>query len=607
MGFSPDRAQYALNQTQSGEDVQAAVNVLLNQAHGANKTRSKAKDAPQRRRRSSATHRPVRPPPDATDIPPWLNGTTRSSSRPGAKGPSDDGKDFAQQASVIGSSVWKSANSLWKTGQKRMAKAVADFQQEGDSSQPRWMREGLPEPSSTEGTKSAVGEAQGTNEAAMLDAPRQQPTPRHRSHHTEDRSRSSPPTRPDSTPSSAVQHVSVPQPRPQSARAGPAPRSVQRINRQAIEDETAQAYVSPARRRKQQQPALESKSQAEARSKESLDIFSADPVPLPTRSYKSPSVHQSTLSVPSKPIAQPRSAPSVPSSTLETSHRYRKTGTEAFKLGDYIAAQSNYSSALKVLPPSHPITIILRCNRAITSLKSGDAKAAVADADAALQTIGPSGGEGESILLATGEEEKSMREFYGKALMRKAEALEYMERWPEAAKIWKDAVQAGVGGAVAIQGRNRCEKASSEGKQVNSSAMRSAPATKAKPTVKPRHRPSAMANFSGASGGDSEAVKRLRAAEAAAARATDEAFALNDAVEGRISAWKGGKADNLRALLASLDIILWADAGWKKVGMSDLVLPNKVKIIYMKAIAKVHPDKVRRAPRIRQTYANEGF
>ncbi|KAH0395924.1 hypothetical protein KCU89_g9828, partial [Aureobasidium melanogenum] len=48
----------------------------------------------------------------------------------------------------------------------------------------------------------------------------------------------------------------------------------------------------------------------------------------------------------------------------------------------------------------------------------------------------------------------------------------------------------------------------------------------------------------------------------------------------------------LRALLGSLDTVLWPEAGWKKVNMSDLIMPNKVKIVYMKAIAKVHPDKI---------------
>jgi hypothetical protein len=37
---------------------------------------------------------------------------------------------------------------------------------------------------------------------------------------------------------------------------------------------------------------------------------------------------------------------------------------------------------------------------------------------------------------------------------------------------------------------------------------------------------------------------------------------------------------------------MWEGAGWKKVGMHELVQNNKVKIHYMKAIGKTHPDKV---------------
>jgi hypothetical protein len=84
----------------------------------------------------------------------------------------------------------------------------------------------------------------------------------------------------------------------------------------------------------------------------------------------------------------------------------------------------------------------------------------------------------------------------------------------------------------------------------------------------------------------------MKAANAAAEKADDEKFALTDQVDAKLITWKGSKTDNLRALLGSLDKVLWEDAGWKKVNMGDLVMPNKVKIIYMKAIAKVHPDKV---------------
>ena len=73
----------------------------------------------------------------------------------------------------------------------------------------------------------------------------------------------------------------------------------------------------------------------------------------------------------------------------------------------------------------------------------------MSDADAALGLIGPSRGDGESIDLGAGEGggKKDMKEFWGKALMRKAEALEQMEKWKEGADVWKSCVEAGVGGA----------------------------------------------------------------------------------------------------------------------------------------------------------------
>jgi hypothetical protein len=209
---------------------------------------------------------------------------------------------------------------------------------------------------------------------------------------------------------------------------------------------------------------------------------------------------------------------------------------------------------------------------------------AVSDADQALSLIGPSQGVGESIDLGAGEGLKDMREFYGKALMRKAEALEHMEKWSDAAAVWRDAISAGVGGAVCLRGRDRCEKAA---------APKPAPKPASAPKPKPAARP--PPTRSNAPAKSTEAVQKLRAQNAAADKADDERFALTDQVDARLSAWRGGKTDNLRALLQSLDQVLWESAGWKKVGMSDLVMPNKVKIIYMKAIAKVHPDKVSRS------------
>jgi hypothetical protein len=180
-----------------------------------------------------------------------------------------------------------------------------------------------------------------------------------------------------------------------------------------------------------------------------------------------------------------------------------------------------------------------------------------------------------------------MKEFWGKALMRKAEALEQMEKWREASEVWKSCVEGGVGGATAIQGRSRCEKA----------LVPKPAATPRTSTPRPVPKPKASAlSDLGPSVPNSKAVERLKAANKAAEAADDEKFALADQVDAKISAWRDGKRDNLRALIGSLDLVMWEGSGWKKVGMHELITNGKVKINYMKAIGRCHPDKVRLSP-----------
>jgi len=226
-------------------------------------------------------------------------------------------------------------------------------------------------------------------------------------------------------------------------------------------------------------------------------------------------------------------------------------------------------------------------------LKVGEPKSAISDADKAIAVIGISKGESETIDFGTGDSPKPMRDYYGKALMRKAEALEQMEKWSDAAVVWREAVEGGHGGATAIQGRARSEKAATP------AATNPKPAAAArKPGVAAATSSSAATNRAAAASkkasaqAQAAAVSRLRAANAAADKADDERFQLGDSVDARIQAWKGGKEGNLRALLGSLENALWEGSGWKKISMADLVLPGKVKIQYMKGIAKVHPDKV---------------
>lgn len=229
--------------------------------------------------------------------------------------------------------------------------------------------------------------------------------------------------------------------------------------------------------------------------------------------------------------------------------------------------------------------IVLLTNRALTSLKTGDTDQAITDADEALALIGPTNGKDETVPVRGEDgrdEPRSMTELYGKALTRKAEALEQREKWAPAASVWQQCVEAGVGGATAIRGRQRCQNAlAPKPPQAASKPARPAPS-------KASSRPSAPS----APQKSSEAVTRLREANEAAAREDDEKFALSEKVDAKVSAWRDGKRDNLRGLIASLDQVLWENSGWKKVGLHELVMANKVKISYMKAIGKTHPDKV---------------
>jgi hypothetical protein len=64
-------------------------------------------------------------------------------------------------------------------------------------------------------------------------------------------------------------------------------------------------------------------------------------------------------------------------------------------------------------------------------------------------------------------------------------------------------------------------------------------------------------------------------------------------LEPKIKAWseEHGKKKQLRALLGSLQLILWPGADWKAVSLGDILDNSKCKRCYHKASRVVHPDK----------------
>ncbi|KAI0525480.1 hypothetical protein F5B22DRAFT_658318 [Xylaria bambusicola] len=569
MGFTAENARRGLTESGAGVNVQAAVSWLLEDAHKQARNQQRVRDASEDVGRTGSRSRDNRGAAWARDgedrpVPP-----RRDTQSPAQM------DDISRKAAAMGSSFFKTANSLWKTGQKQVQKAVADFQQDGgDPSQPKWMRSAQQDRTVPRGREAQNA----TDEALMLESgrrPEKQTHQRDFSQHKASREHAPTlPTRPSG-------QSDAPRWQQTAAPGSIDPRT--RLKKQMAEEESAQAYVSPARRKK-------ATPQPTQRIEPDNNLLFDSSAPssnrvTPQRSPQRSPAPKSTSQNISKPIstrppAPSRNIPTVSSSVLQTSARHRLDGTAHFKRGDYDAAHTAYTNSLSGIPQNHPICIVILTNRALTSLKTGSPKQAVSDADSAIAIIGPSHGEGENVALPDGEL-RDMKELYGKALSRKAEALEQMEKWADAGNVWQLCVEAGVGGPNAVAGRQRCQKAL---------APKPKPTPRPVQAPKPRPKPSAISDLGPQQ--NSEAVQRLREANKAAEAADDEKFALGEKVDARIAAWRDGKRDNLRALLGSLDQVLWENSGWKKVGLHELVIANKVKIHYMKAIAKCHPDKL---------------
>lgn len=81
---------------------------------------------------------------------------------------------------------------------------------------------------------------------------------------------------------------------------------------------------------------------------------------------------------------------------------------------------------------------------------------------------------------------------------------------------------------------------------------------------------------------------------------------LAETVDAEIKRWATGKEGNLRALLSTLQYILWPESGWQPVSLTDVITAASVKKVYRKATLCVHPDKVQqKGATIQQKYIAE--
>jgi tetratricopeptide (TPR) repeat protein len=546
MGYSIDQARVALAATDTGEDVQVAMEILLSggiDAIPASSQRSAqlnahddgwGEEAPRRRFNydedddSSNSRLPPRRQTDEPRRPSMAR--TNSSSR---DTPQDSYQQQADkiitQASEIGLSVFNRANALWKQGKEQAKKAYEERAanlRAGPSTavpngKPRWMQE-----HSEREESSTTSRRQDMSTFKDDDLPSDQ---------------------------IAEQSKAAPRrPKPQNERQ-PAQPPVGDL----FSDTAPKVYRSPYRR--------------------DPPVASSLPSTPPRR--------------PPSPVAlvQRKTIPAS-SSAISSSNRHKNSGTEMFKLGRYAEAETSYSAAISELPDGHLLIIPLLNNRAISRIKTGNTTGAVEDCTTVIDMIGAKYHPTKEAKITQEDHGAgvNLSESLVKAWRRRAEAYEAKEKWDLARQDWEAIIAVDFSGATrrdAITGAARC-------RQVASASQRTeAPNTAPKPKPKPKPVPS-RPPLRGPTP-PSEALTRLKQANQDAEAEDQERHALKDSVDARLIAWKGGKETNIRALISSLDTVLWPELGWQKVTMAELLTPNQVKIRYTKAIAKLHPDKVR--------------
>ncbi|RPD81347.1 hypothetical protein L226DRAFT_499569 [Lentinus tigrinus ALCF2SS1-7] len=571
MGFSIQQAKVALAATDSGLDVQAALETLLSNGAGASspapeqerQRRPQRETGHERYYSSDEENVPSRPPqhPPARASPQSQPRAARE--RPGRDGQALTGDnarnlqgqadELIAQASKIGLSMFNRANALFKEGKERAMRAyeersaAAAAAAAGSSRQntgevarrngrPKWMQDAAEDEHVSSPTQNGGGFKDHDDDDDLHHAPARpqakQPPPRAQE-----------PPQPAETPLSRMKVGNL------------------------FSDDAPTVYVSPFRRK----------------------------TPARTQATETPSPAPAAASRPTPPSA-PSPAPliqrqtvSASQSAIAASAQQKAAGTEKFKLGQYGEAETFYSAAIAALPDKHLLLIPLYNNRALTRLKNGDAAGAIEDCTVVIDLIGPAYHPSKEAKVTREDEGASvdLADALIKAWRRRAEAYEGKEKWELAKQDWESIAGsefAGKARTEAFTGISRCRRMLNA--NVDAAAPARPPAAKSRPASA---RPIVRSRVPTP---PSEALNRVREANVAAEAEDQEKHELKDTVDARLMAWRAGKENNIRALIASLDTVLWPELGWQKVGIHELVSPSQVKIRYTKAIAKLHPDKL---------------
>ncbi|KAF7729660.1 hypothetical protein EC973_004033 [Apophysomyces ossiformis] len=376
----------------------------------------------------------------------------------------------------------------------------------------------------------------------------------------------------------------------------------EQLRRKQMEEKRRMQEQQEIRRRQQEKQAMARKEQ-QKQQEEEVYVSPSRRRGIPSSGRSTPQVITEQKPTRPQPKRNERTRPLVQASpeALSIANAERQRGNEQYKLGQFGDAEASYSRAIEALPSGHDHLVLLSNNRALARLKIGEHKKCISDCDIAIE-MARSGGDGssESAGITIQWQEQIV-----KALHRKGEALEHLEKYKEALRVYEEL--RGLEGnqnAKLNHALTRCRKA------IAPDVPKKKPAVPAKATSPPK-KDNIHAIFEPALASqeinNSKAVAEMRAMASQQEAEEVERLEKVDAVNAKLLQWKAGKEQNLRALLATLDMLLWPGAQWSGTQMSELINPKRCKIIYLKAIGKVHPDKLPSSVTVEQRMLASGI
>lgn len=611
MGFSPAQAKQALAQTDTGANVQAALDLLVGNHESSQDERIarklQARESGDAFRDSdddqdAAVHR-RQAPPGASIAGRRTRPSPASALDPAAAEANSDWQQQADQlyaqASEIGTSVFNKASAFWSSAKAQAQKALdernraagerSDTPSDAGSERHRNRRWGAASAATAGKSKEWEGKPKW-----MVDAEQQENHDSSSAGASADTSMQAggfkdSDNEEDERPQEAVKRA-VPS-KPAAAAAAAVSSAATALFGSSKSDDI---------------PAAVSRTQSPSGPVQKAPYASRNRHALPSRSAASPA--------PPKPVLKRRPIPSDASHTISSANRNKEEGNAHFQRGAYGDAESSYTKGISALESSNENSVRLvplLSNRANVRMKNGDASGTIADCDRLVGIILSLFGGSErdtntqrvSVYRASQEAplpadlgDVNLRETFGKALVRRAQALEAGEKWKFAKADWEVLLEyekmegSGVktGGnnmKFAREGLARCSKMLGE-------RVIAAPTASTTPRFTASREEKASTAFA--------AQQKTLAAEESAK------FALKDTIDAKILAWKAGKESNLRALLSSLDTIVWPELGWKKIQLHEVLDDKGLKKNYTKAIARLHPDKVRKDATTEQKMIAEG-